>query len=185
MVTTVAGIAPAAVVMKVTGAITPGGPSRTPGALTGNPTPVAVTAVPGKPLVGERVIAAGGGVTVKVAVAETTPTVALKVCAATGAPGSMVTMRAICPPAPVMKDVGAMAPGAVRVPGALTGKPAPITDTTVPGRPDVGVRVSVCAAAGVTITAVRLATKARTVSTLSILCFVFIYVSPFFSSFKF
>jgi hypothetical protein len=36
------------------------------------------------------------------------------------------------------------------------------------------------AAAGAAVTAVRLATRARTVSTLSILYFVFIYVSPFF-----
>jgi uncharacterized membrane protein len=57
----------------------------------------------------------------------------------------------------------------------------------VPGTPLVGISVmaAVVAPAGAAVTAIRLATTARTVSTLSILCFVFIYVSPFFSSFKF
>ncbi|MBT9148485.1 MAG: hypothetical protein DDT32_02259 [Syntrophomonadaceae bacterium] len=180
MVTVVAGIAPAAVVMKVTGAMRPGGPDRTPGASAGNLTPVTVTTVPGTPLVGDNVIAAGSTVTVKVAVAEMPPTVAVKIAGPAGAPGSIVARTAISPPAPVMKCTGVMTPAgvAVRNPGALPGKPDPMTVIVVPGGPVTGVSVSggggATAAAGAAITAVRLATRARMVRTLSIRCFVFI-----------
>jgi hypothetical protein len=177
-------ISPPAPVVKVTGVITAGAAVRIPVILAMKPAPITVTPVPTGPLVGVRVSVT----TLKGACAMTPPTVAMKVAGPTGAPGSMVAMRANVPFAPTVKDAGAMTPAgiAVRVPGRWTGKPVPLTVTAVPGTPLVGISVMAAAVApaGAAVTAMRLATRARTVSTLNILCFVFIYVSPFFFRFK-
>jgi hypothetical protein len=186
MVTMVVNAPPGVVVMGCGSAMTPAGAVRFPTTPGGKPTPVTVTTVPGIPLVGERVIA-GAGSTVKVSVAVTAPTVAVKVCTPKGAAGSTVNVTAagIIPAGVVMKLIGGpmTAAGPVRVPAVPPGKPVPFTVTMLPGEPKSGARVSTAvgsAAAGEAITPVRLATRARTVSRLSILCFVVIYVSPFF-----
>lgn len=161
MVTLVAGIAPAVTIVKPTGAMTPGA-IITPGAPTaaggtGKCKPLTVTFVPRAPAAGIRVISAtggtGGGVTKKVSVSETTPTVAVMVCSPRGAGGtvSMVTMAVKLPVALVVKVTGEITPGAVMMPGAVAGKPVPCTVTFAPRIPKAGERIMVGTGGGITV----------------------------------
>jgi hypothetical protein len=121
---------PVAFVTQVVGAITPAGaavmvtPPR--GKPNGNPTPVTKTIAPGTPPIGERVMA--GVVTVKPAVAETTPTVTVIVVGPKGAACSiMIGLVGNAPTASLVKVAGAMIPGAVMTPAVPGGKPVPFT----------------------------------------------------------
>ncbi|MBT9148484.1 MAG: hypothetical protein DDT32_02258 [Syntrophomonadaceae bacterium] len=145
------GTAPARVVVKPTGEMTPGA-VIVPAVSGGNPTPVTVTVAPDSPPIGVRVMP--GAVTVKGAVAETTPTVTVKVAGPKGASGSMVTVvDGITPTAVVTKPTGAMTPGAIMTPWVPIGTAGnvPVTVTAVPRAPAVGARVMVAAGGGVTL----------------------------------
>jgi hypothetical protein len=117
MVTVGGMIAPAASVVKPIGAMTPGA-IITPGVVAGKFAPVTVTTVPRAPAGGLRVtVGAGGGVTVKNALAEKAPTVAVMVATPKGATPSMVTLVSGSAPAGVvMKVTGEITPGAVIIP---------------------------------------------------------------------
>ena len=141
MMTVVAGTAPAAVVVIAIGLMTPGA-IMTPAVPGGKWLPVTITAVPRAPAVGARtMLAAGAGVTMKGALAEKPPDVAVMVCTPRGAAASIVTVAENVPAAVVVRVTGKITPGAVMMTGATTrGKPLPFTVTIVPPGPESGLR---------------------------------------------
>jgi hypothetical protein len=132
------------------GAMTPGA-TITPVRPGGKPVPFTVTTVLRAPEVGLRVIVGAGGSTMKWALAERTPTVAVMVCSPKGASPSIVTVVVNPPVALVEMVSGEITPGAVMMPGATTGKPVPVTVTGAPRAPEVGERVMVGRGAGSTV----------------------------------